>query len=140
MSYTPTTWATGDTITAAKLNNMEDGIANAGGGWDAIIRLTHAENSAYDAAAEITPSIVDGTYADLAAKIQDGGCPCILVEYANPFFGKYYAAPMGFVTYCTESVILIDIAGFFSFSGSGFSFGNLGPVAWTSSDTIDWGD
>lgn len=31
MSYTPTTWQTGDTITAEKLNNMESGIAaNAG--------------------------------------------------------------------------------------------------------------
>ena len=32
MSYTPTTWVTGDTITAVKLNNMEQGIADAGGG------------------------------------------------------------------------------------------------------------
>ena len=31
-SYTPTTWATGDIITATKLNNIEQGIANAGGG------------------------------------------------------------------------------------------------------------
>ena len=30
MAYTPTTWVTGDTITAVKLNNMEQGIANAG--------------------------------------------------------------------------------------------------------------
>ena len=29
MSYTPTNWQTGDTITAEKLNNMESGIANA---------------------------------------------------------------------------------------------------------------
>lgn len=29
MAYTPTTWATGDTITAEKLNKMEDGIATA---------------------------------------------------------------------------------------------------------------
>ena len=28
MSYTPTTWQTGDTITAEKLNNMESGIEN----------------------------------------------------------------------------------------------------------------
>ena len=30
MAYTPTTWATGDTITAVKLNNMEQGITDAG--------------------------------------------------------------------------------------------------------------
>ena len=29
MSYTPTTWQTGDTITAEKLNNMESGIEKA---------------------------------------------------------------------------------------------------------------
>ena len=29
MSYTPTNWQTGDTITAEKLNNMEGGIENA---------------------------------------------------------------------------------------------------------------
>lgn len=29
MSYTPNTWQDGDTITAAKLNNMESGIENA---------------------------------------------------------------------------------------------------------------
>lgn len=32
MSYTPTTWNTGDTITASALNKIENGIANAGGG------------------------------------------------------------------------------------------------------------
>lgn len=30
MSYTPTTWTTGDTITATKLNKIENGIASAG--------------------------------------------------------------------------------------------------------------
>ena len=29
MSYTPTTWETGDTITAEKLNNIEGGIVNS---------------------------------------------------------------------------------------------------------------
>ena len=30
MAYTPTTWSTADTVTATKLNKMEQGIANAG--------------------------------------------------------------------------------------------------------------
>ena len=38
MSYTKQTWQTGDTITAAKLNHMEDGIAAGGGGADLIIK------------------------------------------------------------------------------------------------------
>ena len=37
MSYTPTTWSTGDTITASALNKIEQGIAGAGGGLDAFI-------------------------------------------------------------------------------------------------------
>lgn len=32
MAYTPTTWNTGDTITASALNKMEQGIAEGGGG------------------------------------------------------------------------------------------------------------
>ena len=32
MAYTPTNWTTGDTITATKLNKMEQGIAEGGGG------------------------------------------------------------------------------------------------------------
>ena len=30
MAYTPTTWAAGDKVTAEKLNNIEQGIVNAG--------------------------------------------------------------------------------------------------------------
>lgn len=30
MAYTPTTWATGDTVTATKMNKIENGIAGAG--------------------------------------------------------------------------------------------------------------
>jgi len=32
MGYTPTTWTTGDTVTASALNKIENGIANAGSG------------------------------------------------------------------------------------------------------------
>ena len=33
MSYEPTTWKAGDTVTSAKLNKMEQGIANSGGSF-----------------------------------------------------------------------------------------------------------
>ena len=32
MSYEPTVWQCGDTITAEKLNKLEQGVANSGGG------------------------------------------------------------------------------------------------------------
>lgn len=31
MSYTPTEWKTGDVVTSAKLNKLEQGVADAGG-------------------------------------------------------------------------------------------------------------
>ena len=41
MSYTPTNWQTGDIITAAKLNNMEQGITSASdGGGSSILVIT----------------------------------------------------------------------------------------------------
>jgi len=38
MAYTPTTWATGDTITATKMNKIENGIAGAGN--NVIVQLS----------------------------------------------------------------------------------------------------
>lgn len=37
MSYTPTSWSTGDTITASAMNKIENGIANAGGIYGLMI-------------------------------------------------------------------------------------------------------
>lgn len=42
MSYEKQAWATGDVISAAKLNHMEDGIANGGGLFDSMI-VGHVE-------------------------------------------------------------------------------------------------
>ena len=39
MSYTKQTWATGDIITADKMNHMEDGIADSGGGGAFLINI-----------------------------------------------------------------------------------------------------
>lgn len=40
MSYTPTEWATGDVVTAEKLNKIENGIASAGGGGVLIANMS----------------------------------------------------------------------------------------------------
>lgn len=37
MSYTPTTWSCGDTITAEKLNKLENGLAECCGGGSGLI-------------------------------------------------------------------------------------------------------
>lgn len=134
MSYTPTTWTTGDTITASAMNKIENGIANAGNGYDAVIRLTHGENSGQDIPVNLTPSIISGTYAALYAKLSNGGCPCILVEYSHAW-GVQYAVPMGYVVYCTAAAVTIRIAGY-SFMGREFI--EFGTLIWSSTDTIAW--
>ena len=39
MSYEKTTWETGDIVTAEKLNNIENGIENAGGGSTFVVNV-----------------------------------------------------------------------------------------------------
>lgn len=57
MSYTPTTWTTGDIITATKMNKIENGIANAG---SAVI-VTETNNTLDKTFAEIYDLIHSGT-------------------------------------------------------------------------------
>lgn len=134
MSYTPTTWTTGDTVTASAMNKIEQGIAGASP-WDAVIKLTHANNSDMDGASSLTPSIISGTYADLRSKITNGGCPCILVQYFHPW-GYQYSAPMAYVTYVGSDSVTINVAGFSAFN-EGSTWHNFGSLVWSASG-IEW--
>ena len=62
MSYTPTTWAAGDTVTATKLNNMETGIANAANPFVVMLTPTALDYS----------GSMDRTVADIYAAYQAG--------------------------------------------------------------------
>lgn len=104
------------------------------GGYDAVIRLTHADNSGDDTPTNLTLSIVSGTYADLYSKFSDGGCPYVLVEYVHPW-GVAYSAPMAYTVYFTETSILLVIAGYFRLANQ---WQNLGNVLWNSDDTLEW--
>lgn len=63
MAYTPTTWVTGDTVTATKLNKIENGIANAGSAL--ICNATNSgQNYVLDKTAqEIYDALLGGTPA-----------------------------------------------------------------------------
>ena len=136
MSYTPTTWQTGDTITATAMNKIENGIANAGGSpWDAVIRLTHAANSGADTPVNLTPSIISGSFADLSQKILNDGYPCILVEYYHLSWGYRYSAPMGYLAVAGANEIQVDIAGYSLVDGV---FKLFGTLVWSNNDTIAW--
>ena len=134
MSYTPTSWSTGDTITATAMNKIENGIANAGGSnWDAVIRLTHADSSGPDNTTNITPSIVSGSYADLSAKIGNDEYPLILVEYKHPW-GMRFAIPMAYISSCDSEAITLLIIGYsFVNEDNTMSF----TLEWTLSDTLN---
>ena len=57
MSYTPTTWANGDTITAEKMNNIEQGIVDASSGGGGVL-IVHD-----------TDGTLDKTYAEIKAAL-----------------------------------------------------------------------
>lgn len=61
MSYTPTTWVTGDTITTTKLNKIEQGIAGAGGGVSGLCTDTNGT--------------LDKSYNEIVAIIEQGTIP-----------------------------------------------------------------
>lgn len=48
MSYTPTSWQNGDVITSAKLNKIENGIANAGGGTGILFATVDLSTASLD--------------------------------------------------------------------------------------------
>lgn len=136
MAYTKQTWTTGDTVTASKMNHIEDGIENAGGGasWDAVIRLVHAANSNQDNPSNLTPSIVSGTFDDLYEKYNNGECPSFLIEYKHQLFNTRFSMPMGYVTYVGTTINIL-IAGY---SVSDNAFKNWGTLAWFDDDNISW--
>ena len=64
MAYTPTNWVTGDTVTATKLNKIENGIASAGGGG----------------LVTVTSNTLDKTYNEISAMVSQGIVPFIVGE------------------------------------------------------------
>ena len=68
MSYTKNTWANGDVITAAKMNNMENGIEAASSDrYDIVICC--ADNY-FDVGSNYY-SIINGSYDDIVNKIKN---------------------------------------------------------------------
>ena len=47
MSYTPTTWASGDTVTSALLNKLEQGVANMGISYLEITEINDVANQKF---------------------------------------------------------------------------------------------
>lgn len=86
MSYTPTTWTTGDTITATKLNKIENGVANAG----SVLICT----SSYDSNEDVY--VLDKTAGEIYDALLAGTPVYIKYQYAsiNDYTGILYLAPV----------------------------------------------
>ena len=85
MAYNKTTWATGDIVTAEKLNKLEDGVEDAGGG-PLVVTATKSG----------TVFVLDKTYAEISAAM---GNVCIVL----PSDGEYAEQKLT-VTECRYSV------------------------------------
>ena len=76
MSYTPTNWKTGDVVTSAKLNKLEQGVADAGLGA-LVATFTLSESG----------TACDKTYAEIDAAYQNGG-PGAVIGYCGGAFSN----------------------------------------------------
>lgn len=70
MSYTPTNWQSGDVVNAEKLNKLEQGVANAGGGGFFVLNAVYDENN-------VDPPRLDKTVAEIKALLAGGGIPIV---------------------------------------------------------------
>lgn len=107
MAYTPTTWTTGDTITASAMNKIENGIANAGGGVSGLCTDT--------------AGTLDKSYNDLVAILATGTIPYIfkngavyIFEFGDPngieanFFCAINSAGLMYVSSSLDEPLALD--------------------------------
>lgn len=90
MSYTPTSWTTGDTITASALNKIEQGIANAGGGGGGT-------EISYTIESDLM--VLDASYNDLKQILLSGSTPYILLTLDGEGFEVVERYPILSVNY-----------------------------------------
>ena len=73
MAYTKHTWTTGEVITAGRLNNMENGIADAGNGGTLVIG-----GFIYDSTADLFSGTSDKTWQEIDDALA-AGVRCVIV-------------------------------------------------------------
>ena len=105
MSYSKTTWKTGDTITAQLLNHAEDGIAAN----DAAITGLSQFLVVHGTRGTDTPNNVtfDDTFAEMAAAAADGATIVAVVEDENGLATRVYY--MSEITISADPVEITEI-------------------------------
>ena len=92
MAYTPTNWKDGDIISAEKMNKLEQGVAEGGGGGVLLVNVTESSgdsgstpvvNSAspmLNAAPSSPTFTADKTYAEVDAAVKAGKMVYLVYE------------------------------------------------------------
>lgn len=96
MSYTPTNWKAGDTVTSAKLNKMEQGIANN----ILIVEITTDEETEKQVMNKTWQEIFD---ADYAICVRHGG--------TGESYGKDYISISGVGFNNSQYSVIVNILG-----------------------------
>lgn len=99
MSYTPNTWKSGDVVTSAKLNNIEQGIANASSGL-LIVKASEDGDTV----------TLDKTWQE----IHDAGFAVVVDDSDGYLFGfvQSSATPLGSSEYVTNILFIDDTNAF----------------------------
>lgn len=63
MSYTPTEWKTGDVVTSAKLNKLEQGVADAGGGGALVVEFTYNASDTTYTSTSLASDVITAFFA-----------------------------------------------------------------------------
>lgn len=141
MSYVQHEWQNDELITAAKLNNIEEGIAagGSGGGYDAVISIYHDDNSSHDY--EI--SIVSGSYSAIEEKTINNQPPVVLALVWDDIAGYHGATTMTSLYGWPNSDypnadFIFAVKMFSSNTHSPASYSNMWAlmVLWTSNDEV----
>lgn len=86
MSYTPTTWSTGDTITVEKMNQIEQGIKNGTTEYETITYTQNGVNSCYN---DVINAYENGRYKMLENDEPNYYCLMAVESFGN-FNNSYF--------------------------------------------------
>lgn len=82
MSYTPHTWQAGETVTAEKLNVLEQGVADAGGGGTLLVTVTEQADTPSSGYTTVT---MNKTWQELRDAIVSGVTPVFCAHYVDEY-------------------------------------------------------
>ena len=107
MAYTPTTWSSGDTITATKLNKIEQGIVGVGGilGVTATIDSTTGFVTLNKTWQEIHDALIAGENVNIVASVENTVVIYFvdMVDVSNNVYSIHSFNTMDNVNFSTDS-------------------------------------